>query len=127
WIKVTKLSIVQLFDPSVADDRRLLHNLKNNQQTIKQIKDQANTARKKIPVETWIHSNLLAPDVLWTISNRAGEYTRYPLILLLVAGGLYYGFFSKKNKFKTVYDLEGLIRAQAGQWPVVTPVVGFDP
>ncbi|HVY12868.1 MAG TPA: type IV secretion system protein, partial [Alphaproteobacteria bacterium] len=127
WAKVAELSVVQLVVPSVADDRRLLQNLKNDQETIKQIKGQADKAKRKIPTETWIEGNMLAPEVLWTVSNRVGDYTRFPIILLLLGGGIFYMFFSKKTKFRTHYDLEGLIRLQAQQWPVVKPVADFDP
>src|SRR5262245_50012019 len=89
WVKGTELAVVQFIDPSVAEDRNILMKLKNDQATIRQIKDQAANAKRTIPIETWIQGNMLAPEVLWVISNRAGEYTRYPLILFLIGAAVY--------------------------------------
>ncbi len=127
WIKVSEMAIFQLVDPSLSDDRKLLTQLKNDQQTVRQLKEQAAVTKRKIPTETWLQGNILAPEVLWTFSNRAGEYMRYPVVLFLLAAGIFYMYFSKKTKFRTVYDLEGLIKRQAVQWPVVMPIVDFDP
>lgn len=129
WIKAAEISVLQVVDPGLSDDLHLLTTLKNDQETIRQIKEQAEARQKgaKIPTEDWIKGGMLAPEVLWTISNHAGEYTRYPLILVLIGMGLFYGYFSKKTKFRTAYDLEGLIRVQAKEWPVSSPLVDFDP
>jgi intracellular multiplication protein IcmP len=129
WVKGAELSVIEMFDPSVGDDRRLLFKLKNDQDTIRQLKDQADKAKPKrtISNETWIQGGMLAPEILWTASNRAGEYVRYPVILVLLYGAFFYTFMSKKTKFRTPFDLEGLLRTQAKQWPVVSPLVDFDP
>ncbi len=127
WVKGGEALVFQLVDPSLAAERETLFALKNDQNTVRMLKDQASEARRKIPLETWMEGGLLAPEVLWAVSNRVGEYTRYPVILFLLGAGVFYGFFSKKNRFRTGYDLEGLIRAQSRQWPVVTPIVDFNP
>src|SRR5262249_20279507 len=67
------------------------------------------------------------PEVLWYASNRVGEYTRYPVILFLFDTAIFYMYFSFRNKFKTHHDLESLIKTQVQTWPVITPIVDFNP
>jgi intracellular multiplication protein IcmP len=126
-LRLAELAVIGIFDPSVNEDRVLLGNMKNDQTTIRRLKEEADLAKRTIPMETWIQGNMLAPEVLWTVSNRVGEYTRYPLVLFLLAAATFYTFFSKKTKFRTVYTLESLIKVQSKQWPVITPIVDFDP
>jgi intracellular multiplication protein IcmP len=127
WLRVAELSVISILDPTVIEDRDLIQKMQNNQATVRQWKDTADLAKRAIPMETWVQGNLLAPEVLWAVSNRVGEYTRYPLIMFLLIMAMFYSFFSKKTKFRTAYTLETLIKLQAKQWPVITPIVDLDP
>lgn len=127
WIKWTEISIFQTIDPKLAKDRELLETLKNDQALIKQISEDMDLQKKKYTVEGWISLKLLAPEVLWDISNRVGVYTRVPIIFGLIAAAIFYMFFSFRTKYKTAYDLEGLIRIQSKQWPVISPIQDFSP
>jgi intracellular multiplication protein IcmP len=61
------------------------------------------------------------------LGAAAMAYYRWPLVaaLLWVAG---YGvFFSPRNKFMTKHTLESLIVTQAKMWPIISPIVKFNP
>lgn len=127
WVKWTELAVFQLVDPGLAEDRKLLEQLVNDQKTISEWRERAAAEKKQIPLQMWVDHRLLAPEVLWNISNRVGEYTRWLVVLYLGIMGFYYMYVSKKSKFRTAWDLEGLIKIQSKQWPVITPIVDFDP
>jgi intracellular multiplication protein IcmP len=124
WVEVT---LFQLVDPAFAEDRKLLESLSNNQVAVEQLDEQASKVKKKLKVKDYTERGLLSPDVLWGVSNRIGGYTRFPIAAFFIGLAIFYMFFSKRTKFRTAYDLEGLIKLQAKQWPVVTPIVNFDP
>ncbi|NDE90333.1 MAG: hypothetical protein EB059_04235 [Alphaproteobacteria bacterium] len=127
WVKWTEVSIFQLVDPRLAQDRMLLETLKNDQALIKQMNEEMEAKKKKYTVEGWIAAKLLAPEVLWDISNRVGVYTRVLIIMGLMGGAIFYMFFSFRTKYRTAYSLEGLIEVQSRQWPVIKPIVNFSP
>jgi intracellular multiplication protein IcmP len=54
-------------------------------------------------------------------------YYRWPAALLLAGIGLYTLFFSPHNKFRTKHTLESFINTQAKMWPVISPIVKFNP
>lgn len=58
---------------------------------------------------------------------EAQQFIRWPAIALCVAFGVHMMFFSVRNKFKMKHTLESFIRAQADMWPVLSPVVNFNP
>lgn len=127
WMKWTEVAVFQLIDPALAEDRQLLETLVNDQTSVAQMRERLQLQNKEMTVKGWIENKLLAPEVLWTISNRVGHYTRWPVALFLIALAIYYMYFSKRSKMKTKWDLESLIKVQAGDWPVITPIVDFNP
>jgi intracellular multiplication protein IcmP len=54
-------------------------------------------------------------------------YDRWVLIAGLGWTGVYFAFFSPRNKFKTRHTLETFIKVQAKMWPVIAPIVNFNP
>lgn len=127
WIKWAEISVFQLIDPSLAKERRLLETLNNDQNEVRRLSAELEKEKRKFTVDGWIHEKLLAPEVLWHASNRVGEYLRWPVILYLFGSGIFYMYFSFRNRFKNHYDLEGLIKVQVQTWPVITPIVDFNP
>lgn len=127
WVKWAELSVFQLVDPSLAQDRKLLEDLKNDQATIRDMNQQASKAKREISPREFYERGLLAPPILWGASNHIGSYTRWPIAFVLFGFAIFYMFFSKKTKFRTAYNLESLMRLQAQHWPVITPVIDFDP
>lgn len=61
------------------------------------------------------------------ITGIVGDYARWPMAIGLFCGGIYFLFISNRSKFKQQYDLEGLIKVQAKIWPIITPIVNFNP
>lgn len=127
WIKWSEVSVFQLVDPALAKDRVLLETLKNDQALIRQMSEEMDAQKRKYTVDGWIANKLLAPEVLWDISNRVGVYTRVPIIIALIGGAFFYMFLSFRTKYKTAYDLEGLIKVQTGEWPIISPITDFSP
>jgi intracellular multiplication protein IcmP len=127
WVKWAEVSVFQVIDPSLAEDKRLLENLRNDQAAVKQASDTMDRQKRRYTVDGWIANGLLAPEVLWQVSNRVGEYVKIPIAIILLGAGIFYMFFSYRTKFRTAYTLEGLIKLQSRQWPVITPIVDFNP
>lgn len=127
WIKWAELSVFQLVDPALAQDRKMLENLKNDQVTVRELDQQASKSKQELGSRDYYARGLLAPSLLWDVSNHIGNYTRWPIALVLSGFAIFFMFFSKKTKFRTAYDLEGLMRLQAKHWPVITPILDFDP
>ena len=62
-----------------------------------------------------------------TIGAIAMSYYRWPISFVLLTAGAYAIFFSPRNKFMTKHTLESLIVTQAKMWPIISPIVKFNP
>lgn len=60
------------------------------------------------------------------ISNAVGQYTRYPIVVLLVilAGILYRSDIT--SKYKNIYSMSSLLKKEYVNWPQISPVVELD-
>ncbi|MDD3182968.1 MAG: hypothetical protein PHD48_09220 [Alphaproteobacteria bacterium] len=69
----------------------------------------------------------ISVESLSFVSHLLATYLRW--IAIGICGGLgYYAFFhAKKNKFKTRHNLETFIKAQTPIWPVISPIMDFNP
>ncbi|MCL2468611.1 MAG: hypothetical protein FWF24_00040 [Alphaproteobacteria bacterium] len=61
------------------------------------------------------------------ISLYIGQYTRWLIAPVCLLVAVYGTFMSPRNLFKTRFNLETFIRAQAKIWPVISPVANFNP
>lgn len=61
------------------------------------------------------------------IERIISRYFEWPFALCFAATGVYVFFFSPRSKFRTHHNLETFIRAQAKVWPVISPIVDFNP
>ena len=61
------------------------------------------------------------------ITGIVGYFVRWPIALGIFCLGIYFLFFSERGKFKKAHNLESLIKVQAKIWPVINPIVNFDP
>jgi intracellular multiplication protein IcmP len=66
------------------------------------------------------------PPLIW-IGDVAASYFRWPLAVALASIGIKIMFFSVRNQFQTKHTLESFITTQAKMWPVITPIVKFNP
>lgn len=55
------------------------------------------------------------------------SYYRWPAIAILGCVAIYEMMFSPTNKFMTKHNLESLIETQAKMWPIISPIVKFNP
>jgi intracellular multiplication protein IcmP len=69
---------------------------------------------------------LSAPSMA-AIEAKAAPYYRWPLFAVFAGIAVYIVFFSKYTKFKVRHNLESFIRIQAKMWPVILPIVNFNP
>lgn len=127
WIKWVEVAAFQLIDPSLAKERKLLETLTNDQNEVRRLGGEMEKQKRRYTVEGWVNEKLLAPDVLWHVSNRVGSYLRWPVLVFLFGSGIFFMYFSHRTKFKNYYDLEGLIKVQKESWPVVSPILDFNP
>lgn len=78
------------------------------------------------------HAEKLGPQYLdwptfWNISAKVGDYMRWPAAILM-------GFFlfriqyrAPTSRYKNKYDLEGMMQIQSRTWPVIAPMLNFNP
>jgi intracellular multiplication protein IcmP len=60
-------------------------------------------------------------------TDAIAKYIRWPAAAILFLWGVYSMFFSPRGKLKNEYSLEGLIKVQAKIWPIIQPIVNFNP
>lgn len=64
---------------------------------------------------------------LWNISARIGDYMRWPAAIVMALCLFSIHYKAPKARFKNRYDLEGMIKVQSKTWPVIAPIVNFNP
>ncbi|MER2520770.1 MAG: hypothetical protein ABTQ34_08815 [Bdellovibrionales bacterium] len=64
---------------------------------------------------------------LATIESMVGYYLRIPLALAFGGMWVYIIYYSPRNKFRTKHNLESFIKVQSKTWPVILPIVNFNP
>lgn len=69
----------------------------------------------------------LSPTGVALIETEITRYIKWPIAGFLGVVGYYMIFVSKRTKFRTRHNLESFIRTQAGMWPVIAPIVNFNP
>jgi intracellular multiplication protein IcmP len=61
------------------------------------------------------------------IEQRATSYLRWPLVAVFAGLAVYVSMISPRAKFRTKHNLESFIKIQSTMWPVITPIVDFNP
>ncbi len=80
-----------------------------------------------VPPESLADYYALTPTSIGVMADFLSSYTRWIAAGVCIGIGAYALYFSPRNKFKTRYNLEGLIKIQAKMWPVIAPIVNFNP
>lgn len=70
---------------------------------------------------------MLSAPPLSDIETRISYYLKWPLVAAFAGVGIYAAYFSVRNKFRTTHNLESFIKVQAKMWPIITPIVDFNP
>ena len=69
----------------------------------------------------------LSPSRFLEVSSVIGSYIRWPIMVIITAMGSWYYYKTPERKFNNKFSLEGLIEKQAINWPVIKPIVNFNP
>jgi hypothetical protein len=80
-----------------------------------------------LPSEGVLDHYRLSPASMKDIQRVVTYYDRWPFAAIFVAIGIYYASFTKRNLFKTRLNLEGFINVQSKMWPIIAPIVKFNP
>ena len=78
------------------------------------------------------HAEKLGPTyldwpTLWNVSTAVGDYMRWPTVIVLVLCMIWILYHAPHAKFKNKYKLETLIQIQSRIWPVIAPIINFNP
>lgn len=63
---------------------------------------------------------------LGEISASVGRYIRYPVIVIFLVMAAYLYQSSVAEKYSKKYDMRALAKAEAVNWPQITPILGVD-
>lgn len=69
----------------------------------------------------------LSSSPITLLGLEAQQYYRWPISFALLTIGLYTLLFTPHFKFATKHSLESLIVTQAKMWPIISPIVKFNP
>lgn len=81
----------------------------------------------KLPQDELLAYYQLSLPPIAVLGAAAMSIYRWPLIAVLVVIGTYEMMFSPRTKFLTQHTLESLIATQAKMWPIISPIVKFNP
>ncbi len=70
---------------------------------------------------------VLSMPPLMALGAEAMRFYRWPIAIACALIGYYMMFMSPHNKFGTKHTLESLIKTQAKMWPVIAPMITFNP
>jgi intracellular multiplication protein IcmP len=69
----------------------------------------------------------LSTTPIVALGALTATYYRWPLAVALGLVIFYETFFASNNKFMNKHNLESMIETQAKMWPIITPIVKFNP
>ncbi len=81
----------------------------------------------KMPVKEAMDYYTLTATSLGVVTRVAMSYVKWIILLIACVGSYKALFVSKRDSFKTRHNLESFIRTQAKMWPVIEPMVNFNP
>jgi intracellular multiplication protein IcmP len=79
------------------------------------------------PQASTMFYNITPTSLGYVTKYLVAPYMRWFAVAVLAAAAIFAMFFTKRNKFKTRYNLENFIKIQAKMWPVISPIVNFNP
>lgn len=82
---------------------------------------------KTVPADNILSYYSLSADGVAAVERGIMSYLRWPFAAVFGAIAYYTMYVSPRNKFKTQHNLESFIKVQAGMWPVISPIVKFNP
>jgi intracellular multiplication protein IcmP len=70
---------------------------------------------------------MLSASSMSGIEQIAGRYYRWPFVAAFACIAIYVIYISPRSKFRTRHTLESFIKVQSKMWPVIAPIVNFNP
>jgi intracellular multiplication protein IcmP len=80
-----------------------------------------------LPIDELSSYYSLSVPPIMALGDLAMYYYRWPLSGILLWIGIYVLMYSPQTKFMTKHTLESLIEAQSKMWPIISPIVKFNP
>lgn len=80
-----------------------------------------------VPAEDLASYYSLSVVSLAAVAAGITHYIHWPLAIVFAGIAGHMTFISPRNKFKTKHTLESFIKTQAKMWPVIAPIVNFNP
>jgi len=84
-------------------------------------------ALQSMPVQQAKNYYTITSDSMGFMSRYFGTYMRWLVFAACAGFGYLAMFVSKRNCFKVRHNLESFIKAQKDMWPVISPIVNFNP
>lgn len=81
----------------------------------------------KLPSNEALNYYNITPTSLGVLTDRLSVYMRWPAAIICGWMAVFAFYISPRNKFRTKYTLESFIRMQAKMWPIISPIVNFNP
>ena len=134
WMRFSELWLINLFanhryDPCLDWLRKAKFYDQNPSQEMIVLTNQCFTVDylKTVPAEDSLNYYGLSAVGVATIEQEVTSYFKWPFIAMFAAIGGYVMFLSPRNKFRTRHNLESFIKVQVKMWPVISPIVNFNP
>jgi intracellular multiplication protein IcmP len=108
WLRIGELTIINFFTGSYDEALAFMHGTKGATKQVGSVM-------------------LFTPEIADRVNLIITQYIKWPAVIILGGIGVYAAFFHKRTGFKHVFNLETLIQYQAKVWPVLTPIVKFNP
>lgn len=80
-----------------------------------------------VPADETLRYYFMTIPPIMTLGAETGIYFRWPMAAILIYVGGKELLFSPRSKFKVKHTLETFIQAQVKIWPVISPIVKFNP
>ena len=82
---------------------------------------------RKVPNKDLSDYFMLSAPAMAMIEQGITGYIRWIFVALFGSLAVYILYFSPRGQFRTRHTLESFIKVQAKVWPVITPIVNFNP
>ena len=133
WVRLAELAPIALFDRDFSPCITwLMKSHANDLQPSAEVMQATNSCfgvnyLRTVPTADLPYYYQLSGISIGVIETGITYYYHWPLALVFAGFAYYIYFVSPRNKFRTRYDLESFIKMQAKMWPVIAPIVEFNP
>ena len=133
WLRLSEFWIISLFTDRHDSCIAWLHathygDTNPSEDVIRWANDCFGTAYlARVPRKDLIDYFSLSAPALGALEMIVTYYIHWPLAVIFGGLIIYTMYFATQGKFRTKHTLESFIKVQAKMWPVLTPIVDFNP